>query len=149
FSMARSVAWVLVSQAGGLLGYLSLGWLSDRFGRRGTFATYCVLWAIGLAAVTLLWNTIAGRPAIALPCMFLVGLGAGIFSGYGPIYSELFPTRLRGTAMGAALNLGRGIQFFTPLVITGIAARYGLGGGIAPAIAFLLIAAGWVYVLPE
>jgi nitrate/nitrite transporter NarK len=149
FSMARSVAWVLVAQAGGLIGYLSFGVLADRSGRRNTFSVYCVLWAVGLAAVTLFWGAIAQRPEIALTCMFFVGLGAGIFSGYGPIFSELFPTRLRGTAMGAALNLGRGVQFFTPLIITGIAARHGLGGGIAPAIGFLLIAAAWVWVLPE
>jgi MFS family permease len=149
FSMARSVVWVLVAQAGGLIGYLSFGWLSDRRGRRSTFSVYCLLWAAGLAAVTLFWGAIAQRPAIALCCMFLVGAGAGIFSGYGPIFSELFPTRLRGTAMGAALNLGRGVQFFTPLIITGIAARHGLGGGMAPAIGFLLIAAAWVWVLPE
>jgi MFS family permease len=149
FSMARSVAWVLVSQAGGLLGHLTLGGLSDRFGRRVTFSMYCVLWAVALSGVTLFWTRVAQQPGLALACMFVVGSGAGIFSGYGPIYSELFPTRLRGTAMGAALNLGRGVQFFTPLVITGIAARYGLGGGIAPAIGFLLIAAAWVWVLPE
>src|SRR5262249_54227466 len=104
---------------------------------------------IGLSAVTLFWDRVAGSPAVALTCMFLVGVGTGIFSGYGPIFSEVFPTRGRGTAMGAALNLARGVQFFTPLVITGLAGRFGLGGGIALGAVFLVIAALWVWTLPE
>jgi hypothetical protein len=81
--------------------------------------------------------------------MFLVGLGTGNYSGYGPIFSEIFPTRVRNTAMGAAFNLARGVQFFTPLIITTVAARYGLGGGISLAGFFALITGMWVWTLPE
>jgi hypothetical protein len=51
--------------------------------------------------------------------------------------------------MGAAFNLARGVQFFTPLIITTVAARYGLGGGISLAGFFALITGMWVWTLPE
>ncbi|MEJ2420712.1 MAG: MFS transporter [Acidobacteriota bacterium] len=88
--------------------------------------------------------------------MFLVGVGTGNFSGYGPIFSELFPTRIRNTAMGSAFNLARGVQFFTPLVITWVAAlamthgaATGLGAGISIGAFFALFTGIRVWLLPE
>jgi MFS family permease len=148
-SMARSGAWVLVTQLGGLIGYTSFGWFADRFGRRVTYTWYSLVWAVGLAAVTLFWDAVAARPGLALGCMVLVGFGTGNFSGYGPIFAEVFPTRVRNTAMGSAYNLARGVQFFTPIAIAALAARYGLGGGISLGALFLVFGAGWVWLLPE
>jgi nitrate/nitrite transporter NarK len=81
--------------------------------------------------------------------MFLVGVGTGNFSGYGPIFSEIFPTSVRNTAMGTAFNLARGVQFLTPLVISQVAVRYGLGGGISLAAFFAVFTGAWVWMLPE
>ena len=102
-----------------------------------------------MLAVTWFWGTIAVWPWLTLLFMFLVGFGTGNFSGYGPIFSEIFPTRVRNTAMGTAFNLARGAQFFTPLIITTIAARYGLGGGISLAALFAVFTGVWVWTLPE
>lgn len=155
FSMARSGVWMLVTQAGGLLGYLSFGMVADWRGRRVAYSVYSLFWAVGLFAVTWMWQDIVALPALTLGAMFLVGLGTGNFSGYGPIFSELFPTRIRNTAMGAAFNLARGVQFFTPLVITwvaaqpGLAAGRGLGVGISLGAFFALATGAWVWTLPE
>ena len=81
--------------------------------------------------------------------MFLVGFGTGMFGGYGSLFSELFPTHIRSTAMGTAFNLARGIQFFTPVIIATIAVRYGLGGGIALASLFALLTGAWIWTFPE
>src|SRR5262245_8791264 len=155
FSMARSGSWILVTQAGGLLGYLSFGAIADGKGRRLAYTLYSFLWAAGLLSVTWFWSSLAAHPAAALFCMFLIGVGTGNFSGYGPIFAELFPTAIRNTAMGAAYNLARGVQFVTPLVITWVAAtssagpERGLGLGISIG-AFFAIATGlWVWTLPE
>jgi MFS family permease len=155
FSMARSGAWILVTQAGGLLGYLTFGVVADRKGRRLAYSLYSFVWAAGLLSVTWFWTTLAAFPAAALFCMFLIGVGTGNFSGYGPIFAELFPTAIRSTAMGAAYNLARGVQFVTPLVITWVAAtssagpERGLGRGISIG-AFFAVATGlWVWTLPE
>lgn len=148
-SMARSGIWMLVTQTGGLLGYLSFGVVADWKGRRVAYTIYSFIWAVGLLAVTWFWGALAAVPALTIVFMFLVGLGTGNYSGYGPIFSEIFPTKVRNTAMGTAFNLARGVQFFTPLVITVVATRYGLGGGISLA-AFFAVATGlWVWTLPE
>jgi predicted MFS family arabinose efflux permease len=155
FSMARSGKWILVTQAGGLIGYLLFGVVADWKGRRLAYSIYSFVWAAGLLSVTWFWTSLAAFPNAALGCMFLVGLGTGNFSGYGPIFSELFPTAIRNTAMGAAYNLARGVQFVTPLMITWVAATSsagatrGLGRGISIG-AFFAVATGlWVWTLPE
>ncbi|HLN97976.1 MAG TPA: MFS transporter [Pyrinomonadaceae bacterium] len=155
FSMARSGIWMLVTQAGGLLGYLSFGLVADWKGRRIAYTVYSLLWAVGLFSVTWFWDSIVALPALALFLMFLVGVGTGNFSGYGPIFTELFPTRIRNTAMGTAFNLARGVQFFTPLIITWVASRTwlgtkgGLGFGISIGAFFALLTGLWVWTLPE
>ena len=149
FSMARSGLWMLVAQAGGLLGYLSFGVFADWKGRRPAYTGFSLIWAVGLVAITLFWSRIAAWPWLVLAFMFMVGFGTGNFSGYGPIFSEIFPTKVRNTAMGTAFNLARGVQFFTPLIITQVATRYGLGGGISLAAFFAVFTGLWVWTLPE
>jgi MFS family permease len=149
FSMARSGVWMLVTQAGGLLGYLSFGVFADWRGRRLAYTCFSCVWAVGLLAITWFWGVIATLPGLTLLFTFLVGFGTGNFSGYGPIFSEIFPTKVRNTAMGTAFNLARGVQFFTPLAITVVAGRYGLGGGISLAALFAVLTGAWVWTLPE
>jgi MFS family permease len=149
FSLVKSAAWMLVTQAGGVLGYFTFGYMADKYGRRPAYSTYSVLMAVGLIMITLLWNDIVIYPSLILSCMFLVGFGTGMFSGYGPLFSELFPTDIRNTAMGSAFNLARGVQFFTPVVIALIAQRYGLGGGISLAALFALLTGIWIWTFPE
>jgi MFS family permease len=141
--------WTLTFVAGSLLGYLTFGWVSDRLGRRRSFTLYCAVTAAGLLLVTLFWDVLAPHPALGLACMFVAGFGTGTWSCYGPYFSELFPTRVRGAAMSVIMNVTRGIQFLAPLVIAAVAGRWGLAGGIALAAGFAILAGGWVWTLPE
>jgi MFS family permease len=141
--------WTLIFVAGSLLGYLTFGWVSDSIGRRRAFALYCAVTAAGLLMVTLFWDVLASRPAVGLACMFIAGVGTGTWSCYGPYFSEIFPTRVRGAAMSIIMNVTRGVQFVAPLVIAGVAGRWGLAGGVALAAGFAALAGLWVWVLPE
>ncbi len=144
--------WTLTFVAGSLLGYLSFGWVSDRIGRRPAFTLYCAVMALGLALVTLFWSSFTARPAIGLACLFVAGLGTGTWSCFGPYFSELFPTRIRGSAMSVIMNSTRGIQYMTPLAIAAVASLVpsaGMGGGISLAAGFALLAGAWVWTLPE
>jgi MFS family permease len=141
--------WTLVFVAGSLVGYLSFGWVSDVLGRRRSFAIYCAVTALGLTMVTLLWDTLAARPLAGLACMAVAGLGTGTWSCFGPFFSELFPTRVRGAAMSTIMNVTRGVQFVAPLAIAAVGARWGLAGGVALAAGFALLAGLWVWTLPE
>lgn len=149
FTLTKSVFWILVTQTGGFLGYLFFGFVADHLGRRPAYSIYSVIMAIGLLMVTIFWNDIAMYPPIILGFMFMVGFGTGMFGGFGALFSELFPTSVRSTAMGSAFNLARGVQFLTPVVISVIAVNYGLGGGISLAALFALLTGAWVWTFPE
>jgi len=149
FSMAKSGLWVLVTQTGGFLGYFTFGYVADRLGRRPAYSIYSVIMAIGLLMITVGWEAAAVYPSVILGFMFLVGVGTGMFGGYGPLFSEIFPTRIRNTAMGSAFNLARGVQFFTPVVIAVVAETYGLSGGIFLAAIFALLTGAWIWTFPE
>lgn len=154
FSMARSGIWMIVTQLAAFAGYLSYGFVADWKGRRWAYSIYSLFWALGLVGITWFWGAIDQLPWLPLLFMVLVGLGTGNFSGYGPIFSELFPTRIRSSAMGTAFNLSRGVQFFTPLIITWVttlplAAGHGLGAGISIGAFFAVFTGLWVWTLPE
>jgi MFS family permease len=140
---------MLVTQAGGLIGYLTFGIVADSHGRRPAYSVYSCIMAIGLLMITIMWDVVVVYPVLALAFMFLVGFGTGMFSGYGPLFAELFPTSIRNTAMGSAFNLARGVQFFTPVIIALIAEKYGLGGGISLAALFALLTGAWIWTFPE
>lgn len=149
FTLTKSAFWILVTQTGGFLGYFFFGYVADRLGRRPAYTIYSCIMAVGLLMITVFWDHVVMYPLIILSFMFLVGFGTGMFGGYGSLFSELFPTSIRSTAMGSAFNLARGIQFFTPVAISLIATRYGLGGGISLAVLFALLTGMWVWTFPE
>ena len=149
FSLAASAVWVIIVQAGAFAGYLSFGIVADRAGRRPAFTIYGIIMAAGLALVTLGWDLIASSLVLVLLSMLAVGFGTGFFGGFGPLYAELFPTPLRNLAMGSAFNIARGVQFFTPIIITLIGAAFGLAAGISVAAIFALLVALWIWTFPE
>ena len=149
-TVVKSGLWVLVIVAGELVGYASFGMVSDRIGRKPAFSLYSFFMAGGLALITLFWDSISTSTPLLLAAMALLGIGTGTWSNFGPFFSELFPTAIRNAAIGTVLNLARGVQFFTPLVITAVArAGYGLAGGISLACLFSLLAGLWIWTLPE
>ncbi len=149
FSLTKSTLFMLVTQTGGFLGYASFGFIADRLGRRPAYTIYSFIMAIGLLMITTFWSIIYQYHYLILVFMFMIGLGTGMFGGYGLLFSELFPTKIRSTAMGSAFNLARGVQFFTPVVIAWIAKSYGLGGGISLAAFFAILTGLWIWTLPE
>jgi MFS family permease len=147
--VARSGLWILVIVCGELFGYLSFGAASDRWGRKPAFTIYASLMGTGLLAITLGWDWVSTSTALLLAAMAIVGVGTGTWSNFGPFFSELFPTPMRGTAMGMVYNAARGIQFAAPLAVQAISERHRLAGGIAMAAGFAFAAAAWVWTLPE
>ena len=97
---------------GAVLGYASFGFLADRFGRKGvTLAYFAIAWA--LTPVLFLWTQ-------DLTLLLLVAAINGYFSlgqySWMPVWlPELFPTRIRATAMAFTFNAPRFIAFLGPL----------------------------------
>jgi MFS family permease len=74
----------------------------------------------------------------------------GIFAPMGPFLTELFPTRIRGTAQGSCFNAGRAIGALFPTLVGYLSATMDLGqaiGAFTVAAYGVLIVAG--LMLPE
>jgi len=106
---------------GALPGYLIYGFISDRLGRKVTFRLYFS----GMALAIILFAFFTSRSgwmgqtgtsifwilALGMPVTFFLGY----FSGYGALFAELFPTRVRSRGVGFCYTMG------------------GIGGGLGPA----------------
>lgn len=148
-SSEASSRLVLGMQIGALLGYASFGTFADRFGRRPAFSLWAAAMALGLLPPTILWHRAAAIPGLIAAGMALTGFGTGVWSGPGPLISELLPTKMRNSALGLLLNVTRGFQFFTPVVITALSERIGFGTTLAMGAMFAAAGSLIVWALPE
>ncbi len=148
-SIGSSAAILAIAYLGILVGQLAFGYIADLIGRRASFTVFSLVMAAGLLAITLFWSATSESGNFIDWAMFVTGFGAGMFGGYGPLFTELFPTAVRNTAMGGAYNLARGTQFLTPLLVALIAERFGLGGGISLASAFAVATGLFAWSFPD
>src|SRR5688572_26214594 len=147
-SLVRSMGWIIPMQVGAYLGYLSFGFLADRFGRRRT----CALFLTTAAVLVPLYGTMARSPGVLMAIGPLLGfVGHGYFSMFGSFLAELFPTEVRATGQGLAYNAGRGLGALAPFTIGALAAvpRIGIGSALALTSAFFLLGAVLLYTLPD
>jgi MFS family permease len=136
-SIAQTSGWTIVMQAGTFFGYISFGYLADRYNRKYTYISFLVVAALIVPAFAFLRS-----PAALLVLGPLVGFfGTGYFSGFIVITSELFPTSLRASAMGFVYNIGRVVSAAAPYLLGHISEHAGLGYALSStSVAFLLAA---------
>lgn len=136
-SIVQTSAWTIVIQIGTVLGYLSFGYLADNFGRKRIYIGFLL---IAAALVPLYANT--HGPRLLLVLGPVVGFfGTGFFTGFTIIASEIFPTAVRGTAMGVVRGISRFVGASAPYIIGDIADRSGIVLALSSiSIAFLLAA---------
>src|SRR4030095_7390482 len=113
--------------------YPAFGFAADVRGRRIAFTVFSLLTAGSLLMFTVFYPLIAGEPRLVLVFLFVAGVGTGIWSLFGPMMSELFPTRVRGSAMSIVMNASRSVQLVAPVVIAWVAPGWGMSGGVGPA----------------
>ncbi len=140
----RSVALMLTIVIGELVGYGFFGLISDRIGRKPAFTLFATVFALGLGVVTLAWDAVGSEPLLLHAALAVTGIGTGTWSSFGPFFSELFPTGIRTFGVSTVYNLARGVQFAAPLL-----ADAERPGTIAIGAGFSLLAAGFVWTLPE
>lgn len=147
-TLVRSIRWIVPMQLGAYLGYLSFGFIADRFGRRRT----CALFLTAAALLVPLYGTMVRTPTALMLLGPLLGfVGHGYFSLFGSFLAELFPTPVRATGQGLTYNVGRGLGALAPFTIGALATVPGVGIGSALALtsAFFLAGAALLYTLPD
>jgi MFS family permease len=96
-----------------------------------------------LYAVVADWQLIIAGPLLGY-------FASGIFSGFGPYLSELFPSDVRGAGQGFCYNVGRGVAGIGPFAIGWLStiAPIGTAMTVVAIIAYLLAVVA-VLFLPE
>jgi MFS family permease len=121
-SIVQTSGWTIVMQVGTFLGYVSFGYIADRFTAKHTYIGYLVVATLLVPLFAFVRN-----PNALLLIGPLVGFfGTGYFSGFSVIASELFPTALRGSAMGFVYNIGRVFSAGAPYLIGSVSEHSGL-----------------------
>jgi len=144
-SVVKSSAWIVPLQVGAFFGYISFGFLADRFGRRPAFLTFVLTTAVLVPVYGLL-----GRNAALLLALGpLVGyFGHGYFSVLGAMAADLFPAELRTTAQGFCYNIGRALAGFAPVTVGALADRQGIGVALAFTAVFFVAGAAMLIRMP-
>ena len=136
---------VIFMQAGMWLGYISFGFISDRFGRKRSYVGFLLI-----ASVFMLLYSQARHPlALLVLGPFVAFFGTGYFTGFGALTAEIYPTSVRATAQGITYNAGRIVSAAAPFVVGSLAQTKGFGFSfVVIAAAFLAAALFWTGI-PE
>jgi len=110
----QPLAFLLLLNAGGLIGSLAFGALSERWGGRRGAATVGVALGLASAPLFLFSSSAIGLLAGAWLIGFMASGSWGIVPGY---LSERFPTEARGVGTGFAYHVGVGIGALGPYLI--------------------------------
>ena len=137
--------FIIAMQVGMWLGYVSFGFIADKVGRRPTYISYLLM-----AALLIWYYGFAREPWILLVLgPFVAFFGAGFFSGFGAVASEIFPTSIRATALGITYNSGRLLSAIAPYIVGATVQNRGYSGAFQiVAIAYIIAAVLWLGI-PE
>jgi MFS family permease len=109
--------YILINSAGGFFGAQVNAYLSDSFGRRAMFRVFGAGFVV-MASFYLL-APLGNSVWTLLPAGLVYGFFQfGLYASFGPYFTELFPTEIRGSGQAFAYNLGRamsGLAFTMPV----------------------------------
>jgi len=146
-SVLGTGGYLAVIIVGSWCGYIVSAYLNDAIGRRKNF----FIFAVGSLLIAIAYTQAQISDAMMLGLGFPLGFFAsGIFSGMGPVLTELFPTSVRGAGQGFCYNFGRGIGAFFPTLVGLLSGSVMLGTaiGIFAAISYAIVVAA-ALALPE
>ncbi len=136
-NILQTSEWTIVMQAGTFLGYVLFGYIADRFGTKLTYISFLLV----AAAMVPLFAFVRNPLALLIIGPLVGFFGTGYFSGFSAIASQLFPTSLRGTAMGLVYNIGRVTSAAAPYLIGRFSESAGFSSALSITSAAFLLAA--------
>jgi MFS family permease len=142
---AATTSYLFIMQAGMWFGYVTFGFVSDRFGRKKTYVTYLLSAAVLLA----IYVTVRVPVALLVLGPFVAFAATGYFSGFGAVTAEVYPTSVRATAQGFTYNIGRLVSAAAPFLVGSLADTHGFGAALLVcSAAFVAAAILWIWI-PE
>ena len=136
-SLTKSFGYTLAISLAQLPGYFLAAWLVERWGRRTTLSVFLAVSAVAAFLFS------QSSTVTAVLCFGML-LSASNLGAWGVLYAvtpEIYPTRLRGAAAGAAAACGRVAAIVAPLLVPWFLT---LSGG-NKSIAFIVFAASFVF----
>jgi MFS family permease len=132
---------------GAICGYVGLGFVADAWGRKPTTITWFAL-ALILTPVLFLWTH--NLPLLLIVCCINAVFSLGQYTWCSAWLPEIYPTRIRGTAIGFCFNAPRFVAFLGPLLAGTLITYFG-GYGKAAVILSMIYILGIVAApfLPE
>jgi MFS family permease len=146
----RYVSWAVAAlNIGGIVGYVSWGFIADRIGRKPTYLIGMVCGLAGVLALFPFAHTYT-------PFLFLLpvcGFGVfGVFSGNSVYLPELFGPSVRASAIAVTNSIGRLFTAAGPLVAGAIALAWfggNLGAATTVVCALLVVSFLGLALVPE
>ena len=132
FTVVRSIQWVLIVTLAQVPGYYIAALLLDKVGRKRIAIIFLASAGIGSAFLSLALDT----NSILLWSIVISFFNLGAWSALYAYTPELYPTRIRGTASGAAASIGRLVGAIAP---TATPLLFAYGGLPAAFTAFALV----------
>src|SRR5438045_34528 len=138
-----------ITSACGIVGFISLGFLADTIGRKPT-AMLWYLMCLVLTPLVYLWGQ-SQEIGVVLSLVGVFGFFTLGIWAWAPVWlPELFPTRMRGTAVAFVFNAPRFISAAGPLIAGSLIVMFGGYGGAATIIGlFFLLGVLATPFLPE
>jgi MFS family permease len=127
-SVLNTGGYLFVVIVGSFVGYMVSAWLADCLGRKQTLVIYAICSFLTVVAYTYLPISNSVMLVLGFPLGFFA---SGVFSPIGAFFTELFPSRVRGSGQGFSYNAGRGIGALFPTLVGYLSARMGLGHAIS------------------
>lgn len=142
----HAMAGFIVAMQGGMwLGYVTFGYMSDRFGRKPCYVVYLLV----AAASLFIYGRIDAPWLLLLFGPLLAFFGTGYYTGFAAVTAELYETRIRATAQGFTYNIGRLASALAPFAVGNLARGHGFALAFTTsALAFLVAALCWFWI-PE
>jgi MFS family permease len=133
--------------AGAIAGYISLGFLADRFGRK---PIVMIFFAMSLIMTPVLFMWTQDLTMLLVVAAINAFFTLGQYSWMSTWLPELFPTRTRATGIAFVFNTPRFIAFLGPLLAGPLIVQFG-GFSKAAVIVSIIYVLGFVVVpfLPE
>jgi MFS family permease len=144
-STSLTTVLVVTMQVGTFFGYVSFGYVSDAFGRRKSFVTYILVAAV----LILVYSSIQSVALLLIVGPLVAFFGTGLFSGFGAVTAEIYPTAVRAIAQGFTLNMGRLGSAAAPFMVGSLAETHGFATAFALLSGALVLGSlTWIW-LPE